>query len=112
MNDQVEVLERAIDRLDSLKGHLDTDHWFSGAHYVGAGEDRSDPELEIASAGDLDAARLIAALGRATGAISYMLARSVVAIRQAEDAGLAPELIASTVETAGDLAVARAILDE
>ena len=107
----IDLLERAAQRLDTLKTHLDTDNWFSAAHYVGAGEDRLDPEMQIASTGDLDAARLIADLGRATGAIVYLLENSAKSIRQAADAGLADELIQSTVDRAGDVAVARAILD-
>ena len=112
MKDQIELLTRASARLDALKDHLDTDHWFSAAHYVGAGEDRSDPEMEIASTGDLDAARLIAALGRATGAISYLMTNSVDEIRMAQEAGLSEDYIKLAVNRAGDVAIARAILDE
>ena len=72
-----ETLEDAIAILDSLSAHADTDNWFAARHYVGAGEDRSDPHTQIASCGDLDVADLIAVMGRTVRTLSVVLQRAL-----------------------------------
>lgn len=72
-----EILKDAIAILDSLSAHADTDNWFSARHYVGAGEDRSDPHTQIASCGDLDVADLIAVMGRTVSTLSVIMQQAL-----------------------------------
>ena len=106
---EAERLLEAIDMLENLSSHTDTDNWFSNRYYVGAGVDRFDPDEEVARAGSVEVGELIAALGRSVGAIIYMLRCDVEMIEASSGEQL--EKVLSAVRRAGDLAIADAIIE-